>query len=63
MHSLLVLCGVAGCTTSFILSTLACSRPGGRDNGGSSGRRPRLSSIFVNKINQQNLQYFLSTIM
>ncbi|XP_046639920.1 uncharacterized protein LOC124321055 [Daphnia pulicaria] len=43
LHLLLLVSGVIGATTSFVLSTLACSRP----NRESAGIRPRLSSIFV----------------
>lgn len=43
LHLLLLVSGVIGATTSFVLSTLACSRP----NREASGIRPRLSSIFV----------------
>ena len=42
LHLLLLLAGVIGATTSFVLATLACSRPT-REEGG----RPRLSSIFA----------------
>lgn len=45
LHLLLLVAGVIGATTSFVLSTLACSRP---NNPSASGRnRPRLSSIFA----------------
>ncbi len=40
---MLLLAGVIGATTSFVLSTLACSRP----NGEAARSRPRLSSIFA----------------
>ncbi|KAK4017419.1 uncharacterized protein LOC116924932 [Daphnia magna] len=43
LHLLLLLAGVIGATTSFVLSTLACSRP----NREAERSRPRLSSIFV----------------
>ena len=42
---MLLLAGVIGSTTSFVLSTLACSRPSGEVS--SSRSRPRLSSIFA----------------
>lgn len=38
-----MLAGVIGATTSFVLSTLACSRP----NSETERNRPRLSSIFA----------------
>nr|CAH0105882.1 unnamed protein product [Daphnia galeata] len=43
LHLLLLFAGVIGATTSFVLSTLACSRP----NREVTRSRPRLSSIFV----------------
>lgn len=43
LHLLLLLAGVIAATTSFVLSTLACSRP----NRDAQRGRPRLSSIFA----------------